>query len=212
MTESKFKVNFTLKQHTPIIHFQSDQSGATLRATELKPKLDSFLIEQLNLTETITKDNKDIVVPKKEGQDPASVVYEAVSRAKEGNYNLLIIDTAGRLQNKRNLMLELAKINKLIERESGQKPNESLLVIDATTGQNGVSQAKEFSEVTNITGLILTKMDSSSKGGIILSIKNSFNIPVKLIGLGESIEDLEYFNITNYLKALTEDIASDYED
>ncbi len=165
----------------------------------------------LQLEKWATKNEVDIVVPKKDGQDPASVVYEAVNRAKQSDYNLLIIDTAGRLQNKKNLMKELEKINRLIVREANQEPNESLLVIDATTGQNGVSQAKEFNEVTKISGIILTKMDSSSKGGIILSIKSSFNIPVKLIGLGEAIEDLEEFDLANYLSALTSDIAKDYE-
>ncbi len=165
----------------------------------------------LQLEKWATKNEVDIVIPKKDGQDPASVVYEAVHRAQEGDYNLLIIDTAGRLQNKKNLMKELEKINRLIIREANQAPNESLLVIDATTGQNGVSQAKEFNEVTDISGIILTKMDSSSKGGIILSIKSSFNIPVKLIGLGEAIDDLEEFDLTNYLGALTSDLMKDYE-
>ncbi len=165
----------------------------------------------LQLEKWATKNGVSIVVPKTTGQDPASVVFEAVEKAQEGDFDLLIVDTAGRLQNKKNLMQELAKINRILVSKLGSKPNESLLVIDATTGQNGVSQAKEFNEVTDISGIILTKMDSSSKGGIILSIKNSFNIPVKLIGLGEGIDDLEYFNIANYLKALTEDIVSDYE-
>ncbi len=166
----------------------------------------------LQLEKWATKNEVSIVVPKKTGQDPASVVFEAVEQAQNGNYDLLIVDTAGRLQNKKNLMLELEKINRILVNKLGRKPNESLLVIDATTGQNGVSQAKEFNEVTEITGIVLTKMDSSSKGGIILSIKNSFNIPVKLIGLGEGIDDLEYFNIANYLTALTKDIAVDYEE
>ncbi len=165
----------------------------------------------LQLEKWAQKNEVDIVTPSKPNQDPASVVYEAMNKAKNGDYNLIIIDTAGRLQNKKNLMQELGKIHKIIAKESGQEPNESLLVVDATTGQNGVNQAKEFNEVTNITGIILTKMDSSSKGGIILSIKNSFNIPVKLIGLGEGIEDLEYFDIGNYLVALTSDIAHEYE-
>lgn len=151
--------------------------------------------------------NVDITVPLKEGQDPASVVFNSIAKAKENNIDILIIDTAGRLQNKENLMNELSKINKIIERENGKPAIEILLVLDATTGQNGVLQALAFNEILKLTGIILTKMDSSSKGGIILSIKESFNIPVKFIGLGEGIEDLEEFNIKEYLQGLTKEIA-----
>lgn len=144
----------------------------------------------------------DITIPEKDGQDPASVVFQAIAKAKENNPNVLIIDTAGRLQNKENLMNELAKINKIIERESGNPAVETLLVLDATTGQNGVSQAQSFNEVASLTGVILTKMDSSAKGGIILPIKNTFDIPVKFIGLGEGIEDLEEFDVNAFLSGL----------
>ncbi len=144
----------------------------------------------------------EITVPEKDGQDPASVVFQAIAKAKENNPNVLIIDTAGRLQNKENLMNELAKINKIIERESGNPAVETLLVLDATTGQNGVSQAQSFNEVASLTGVILTKMDSSAKGGIILPIKNTFDIPVKFIGLGEGIEDLEEFDVNAFLSGL----------
>lgn len=144
----------------------------------------------------------EITVPKKDGQDPASVVFEALAKAKESNPDVLIIDTAGRLQNKEHLMKELEKINKIIERESGSPAVETLLVLDATTGQNGVSQANAFNEVASLTGIVLTKMDSSAKGGIILPIKNTFNIPVKFIGLGESIDDLEEFDVKEYLHGL----------
>ncbi len=146
--------------------------------------------------------NCEITVPAKDGQDPASVVFVAIEKAKESNPNVLIVDTAGRLQNKENLMNELAKINKIIERESGNPAVETLLVLDATTGQNGVLQAESFNDVTSLTGIVLTKMDSSAKGGIILPIKNSFNIPVKFIGLGEGIEDLEEFDVNEYLRGL----------
>ncbi len=144
----------------------------------------------------------EITVPAKDGQDPASVVFAAIAKAKESNPDVLIVDTAGRLQNKEHLMKELEKINKIIERESGKPAVETLLVLDATTGQNGVSQASAFNEVASLTGIVLTKMDSSAKGGIILPIKNTFDIPVKFIGLGEGIEDLEEFDVNEFLKGL----------
>ncbi len=146
--------------------------------------------------------NCEITTPDKEGQDPASVVYKAIEKAKESKPDVLIIDTAGRLQNKENLMNELAKLNKIIERESGNPAVETLLVLDATTGQNGVSQAQSFNEVASLTGIILTKMDSTAKGGIILPIKNTFDIPVKFIGLGEGLEDLEEFDVEEFLKGI----------
>lgn len=144
-----------------------------------------------------------ITLPKKDGQDPASVVYEAIQNAKNDGTEILICDTAGRLQNKVNLMKELEKINSIIERETGEKPIETLLVIDATTGQSGVQQAYGFNELIDLTGIVLTKMDSSSKGGIIISIKSMFNIPVKFIGLGERLIDLEEFDLTKYIYSLT---------
>lgn len=144
----------------------------------------------------------DIIKPEREGQDPASVVYLALEKAISNNSNILIIDTAGRLENKKNLMAELEKINKIIKAKSSETNIETLLVLDATTGQNGVHQASGFNEVTKLTGIILTKMDSSSKGGIILSIKDYFNIPVKFIGLGEKLEDFEQFDLVKYLNSL----------
>lgn len=146
--------------------------------------------------------NVDIVLPDKEGVDPASVVYKAFERTKEKDYNVLIIDTAGRLQNKINLMNELAKINKIITKFVPGAPHESLLVLDATTGQNGILQAQSFKEVTPISGIILTKMDGTSNGGIILSIKDKLNIDVKLIGLGEKIDDLQEFDLDAYIYGL----------
>lgn len=142
------------------------------------------------------------VVTGEENSDPASVVYKGVEKAKNEKYDVVLIDTAGRLQNKLNLMKELEKINKVITNLLGRDPNETLLVIDATTGQNGISQAKSFKEITNITGIVLTKLDGTAKGGIVLAIKEEVNIPVKFIGLGEKAEDLEYFDIEKYIYGL----------
>ncbi|MBD5423124.1 MAG: signal recognition particle-docking protein FtsY [Mycoplasma sp.] len=144
----------------------------------------------------------DIVTPDKEGSDPASVVYKAFEKTKSEDYDVLIIDTAGRLQNKVNLMNELSKINKIIEKFVPGAPHESLLVVDATTGQNGVLQAQAFKEVTPISGIVLTKMDGTSNGGIILTIKDKLNIDVKLIGLGEKMDDLQEFDLDAYIYGL----------
>ena len=141
----------------------------------------------------------EIVKPIKEGSDPASVVYDALAKAKAENFDLLIVDTAGRLQNKVNLMNELAKINKIIQKEVPEAPHESLLVIDATTGQNGVSQATKFKEVTPLSGLVLTKMDGTSKGGIVLTIKDKLELSVKLMGLGEGLDDLQEFDLDSFI-------------
>ena len=142
----------------------------------------------------------------KENTDPAGVVYDGLVKAKEDNIDLVLIDTAGRLQNKVNLMKELEKINKVIERHIPNAPHETLLVIDATTGQNGISQAISFKEITNITGIVLTKLDGTAKGGIVLAIKEEVNIPVKFIGLGEKMEDLKPFDIENYIYGLFKDM------
>jgi len=166
-------------------------------------------VEQLKIW--AERNDCEITIPKKEGQDPSSVVFEAIEKSKINKPDVLIIDTAGRLQNKENLMNELKKINRIVEKQSGKKVAESLLVLDATTGQNGVRQAEAFNEVTNLTGIILTKMDSSSKGGIILNIKDSFSIPVKFIGLGESIDDFEVFDLEKYLYGLTEDLINEQD-
>ena len=137
-----------------------------------------------------------------EGCDPSSIVYKGVSKAKDENYDIVLIDTAGRLQNKVNLMKELEKINKVIGNFIEDAPHETLLVLDASTGQNGISQAKSFKEITNITGIVLTKLDGTAKGGIVLAIKEEVNIPVKYIGLGEKAEDLEVFDIEKYIYGL----------
>lgn len=145
----------------------------------------------------------------KEGGDPSSVVFDALNQAKEKHADVLICDTAGRLQNKVNLMNELEKMNRIIKRVVPQGPQETLLVIDATTGQNGISQAVEFSKITDITGLVLTKMDGTAKGGIVLSIKDSLNIPVKFIGLGEQMDDLQEFDLEQYIYGLCKDLMED---
>jgi fused signal recognition particle receptor len=137
-----------------------------------------------------------------EGSDPAAVVFDAVSAAKSRNIDILICDTAGRLHNKKNLMDELAKIGRIIDREYNDAKKETLLVLDATTGQNAVNQAKQFMEACPIDGIILTKLDGTAKGGVVISIKNTLNIPVKYIGVGEGIEDLQKFNAEEYVEAL----------
>ena len=142
----------------------------------------------------------------KDNSDPASVVYDGISQAKEEGYDVVLVDTAGRLQNKVNLMKELEKINKVINSLVDGGCSETLLIIDATTGQNGISQAKAFKEITDVTGIVLTKLDGTAKGGIVLAIKESVNIPVKYIGLGERKEDLCEFDIENYIYGLFKDM------
>ena len=142
----------------------------------------------------------------KENADPASVIYDGVTKAKEENYNVVLIDTAGRLQNKANLMNELEKMNKVIGKIIPEAPHDTLLVVDATTGQNGISQAKEFQKITNITGIVLTKLDGTAKGGIVLAIKESLGIPVKFVGMGEQAKDLRTFDIEKYIYGLFKDM------
>lgn len=146
---------------------------------------------------------------KKEGIDPASVIYEGLEYALNNDIDTVLIDTAGRLQNKTNLMMELEKINRVISKLIEDAPNETLLVIDATTGQNGIAQAKAFKEITNLTGIILTKLDGTAKGGIILAIKEEVNLPVKYIGLGESAKDLQEFDIEKYIYSLFKDFMEE---
>ncbi len=144
----------------------------------------------------------DIDVVSSESKDPSSVIYDGLNKAKDENYDVVLIDTAGRLQNKVNLMNELEKMNKVIGNIIPNAPHETLLVIDATTGQNGISQANSFKEITNITGIVLTKLDGTAKGGIVLAIKDSVDIPVKFVGLGEKKEDLKVFDIEKYIYGL----------
>jgi len=145
----------------------------------------------------------------KDNIDPAGVIYDGLVKAKEENVDIALVDTAGRLQNKTNLMKELEKINKVIGTHIPNAPHETLLVIDAATGQNGILQAEAFKEITNITGIVLTKLDGTAKGGIVLAIKESVNIPVKFIGLGEGMEDLKTFDIENYIYGLFKDMIND---
>lgn len=142
------------------------------------------------------------IVKHGEGSDPAAVVFDAVQAAKARDVDLLICDTAGRLHNKKNLMDELAKINRIIDRELGDREKETLLVLDGTTGQNAVIQAKQFMESCPIDGIILTKLDGTAKGGVVISIKNTLNIPVRYIGVGEGVDDLQEFNPKDFAEAL----------
>ena len=146
---------------------------------------------------------------KHEGVDPASVIYEGLEYAITNDIDTVLIDTAGRLQNKTNLMMELEKINRVIKKLIDRTPDETLLVIDATTGQNGISQAKAFKEITDLTGIILTKLDGTAKGGIVLAIKEEVNLPVKYIGLGETAKDLQEFDIEKYIYSLFKDFMED---
>ena len=149
------------------------------------------------------------IVKGKEGGDPSAVVFDALNKAKETGADVLICDTAGRLQNKVNLMNELEKMNRIIKRVVPEGPHETLLVVDATTGQNGVSQAIEFSKITDITAIVLTKMDGTAKGGIVLSIKDQLNIPVKFIGLGEQVDDLQEFDLEQYIYGLCKGLVEE---
>ena len=142
------------------------------------------------------------IITGKDQGDPASVAYDGVKKAKEENVDLLIVDTAGRLQTKANLMAELAKIKRVMSKEIPDAPHDTFLIIDATTGQNGVVQAKAFAEVTNLTGVVITKMDGTSKGGIILAIRDELGVPVRFIGLGERMDDLQEFDLDKYLYGL----------
>lgn len=142
------------------------------------------------------------LIKHQEGSDPAAVVYDAIQASKARKTDVLICDTAGRLHNKKNLMDELGKINRIIDREFGEATKQTLLVLDATTGQNAVIQAKQFAEVCPLDGIVLTKLDGTAKGGVIISIKHQLNIPVKLIGVGEGIEDLQSFNAKEFVEAL----------
>lgn len=144
------------------------------------------------------------LIKQTEGSDPAAVVFDAAAAAKKREADVLIVDTAGRLHNKKNLMAELAKINRVIDRELPDAVRETLLVLDATTGQNALIQAKGFKNAAEITGLVLTKLDGTAKGGIVISIKHELGIPVKFIGVGEKVDDLEVFNADEFISALFE--------
>lgn len=149
--------------------------------------------------------NNTPIIRQNEGADPAAVVFDAVAAAKKAGSDVLIVDTAGRLHNKKNLIDELAKINRVIDREAPGATRETLLVLDASTGQNALIQAKEFGRAANITGLVLTKLDGTAKGGIILAIRRELGIPVKFIGVGEGIDDLRPFDPSEFIDAFFED-------
>ena len=159
-------------------------------------------VEQIK--EWASRTNCEVV--SKDNSDPASVVYDGIKKAIDDSIDVVLIDTAGRLQNKTNLMEELAKMNRVIKKLLPESPEETLLVLDATTGQNGISQAKSFKEITDVTGIVLTKLDGTAKGGIVLAIKDSVDIPVKFVGLGETKEDLKVFDIEKYIYGLFNDM------
>ena len=153
-----------------------------------------------NIIEDLQKKVKEQHI--KEGADPGSVVYDATQAAKARNADVLLVDTAGRLHNKKNLMNELGKINKILENEYPDAYRETLVVLDATTGQNALVQAKEFSDVAKISGIVLTKMDGTAKGGIAVAIQSELSVPVKYIGVGETIDDLQKFDSDEFVNAL----------
>lgn len=166
---------------------------------------DTFRAGAVEQLEHWAKETNSLFYGKSE-TDPSSVIYDGLKVAMDEKADIIFIDTAGRLQNKTNLMNELAKMNKVIEKFIPGAPHETLLVIDATTGQNGILQAESFKEITNVTGIVLTKLDGTAKGGIVLAIKDSVNIPVKFIGLGEKMTDLQTFDIENYIYGLFKDM------
>ncbi|MEG0772288.1 signal recognition particle-docking protein FtsY [Clostridium sp.] len=163
---------------------------------------DTFRAAAIDQLEVWSKRAGVDLIKHQEGADPAAVVYDAVQAAKARKTDVLICDTAGRLHNKKNLMDELGKINRIIDREFKEAEKETLLVLDATTGQNAIIQAKQFMEVCPIDGIILTKLDGTAKGGVVISIKNTLNIPVKYIGVGEGIDDLQEFKSKEFVEAL----------
>lgn len=211
------KINYSENNPTVILFVGVNGVGKTTTIGKLAYKLkqegksvllvagDTFragAIEQLKEWGNRT----DCSVVARENSDPASVVYDGVKKAIADDIDVVLVDTAGRLQNKTNLMEELAKINRVIQKIIPKEPSETLLVLDATTGQNGISQAKSFKEITDVTGIVLTKLDGTAKGGIVLAIKDSVSIPVKFVGLGEKKEDLRVFDIEKYIYGLFKDM------
>ena len=211
------KINYSSEYPTVILFVGVNGVGKTTTIGKIAYKLkqegkkvllvagDTFragAVEQLKEWGTRT----ECPVVYKENTDPASVVYDGAKKAVDEDYDVVLVDTAGRLQNKTNLMEELAKINRVIKKIIPKGPSETLLVLDATTGQNGISQAKSFKEITNVTGIVLTKLDGTAKGGIVLAIKDSVDIPVKFVGLGEQKEDLKVFDIEKYIYGLFKDM------
>lgn len=213
----KSKINYSSTSPTIILVVGVNGVGKTTTIGKLANKLknegkkvllvaaDTFragAIEQIHMW----GEKVGVEVISKNSKDPSSVVFDGIKKAVDESYDVVLVDTAGRLQNKANLMQELAKINKVIKNQIPTAPHETLLVIDATTGQNGISQAKAFKEITDITGIALTKLDGTAKGGIVLAIKEEVGIPVKFVGLGEKIDDLETFDIEKYIYGLFQDL------
>ena len=203
----KSKINYSSEGPTVILFIGVNGVGKTTSIGKIASKLKKegkkvLLVEQIK--EWGEREKIDVVST--ESKDPSAAVYDGIDKGIKGEYDVILIDTAGRLQNKVNLMNELAKMNSVIKKMIPNAPHETLLVIDATSGQNGISQAKSFSEVTDITGIVLTKLDGTAKGGIVLAIKEEVNIPVKFVGLGEKAEDLESFDIEKYIYGLFKDL------
>ena len=207
------KINYAKEGPTVILFVGVNGAGKTTTIGKIAYKLkdegkkvlmvagDTF---RAGATEQLIEWSKkiDCDIVYRENADPVSIMYDGVEKAKKENYDIVLIDTAGRLQNKLNLMKELEKVNKVIGKILEGAPHETLLVMDATTGQNGISQAKSFKEITNITGIVLTKLDGTAKGGIVLAIKEEVGLPVKYVGLGEKKEDLRVFDIEKYIYGL----------
>lgn len=177
-------------------HYTSQGKKVTLAAA------DTFRAAAIDQLQVWAERSHADIVKQNEGSDPAAVVFDAISSAKAKGSDIIICDTAGRLHNKRHLMDELAKIRRVIDRELPDADKEFLLVLDATTGQNAVNQAQEFSKATGITGIVLTKLDGTARGGVVLAIKEGLKIPVKFIGVGEKVDDLQPFNADDFTKAL----------
>ena len=212
------KINFSEKKPTIILFVGVNGVGKTTTIAKLGDKMisegkkvkmvagDTFRAGATKQLEEWASRVGASFVGKEEGADPSSVIYDGLEEALKDDTDVVLIDTAGRLQNKANLMNELEKINRVIGKIVPDGPHETLLVIDATTGQNGISQAKAFKEITDITGIVLTKLDGTAKGGIVLAIKEQVGIPVKYIGLGERKEDLQTFDIEKYIYGLFKDM------
>jgi len=212
------KINFSEKKPTVILFVGVNGVGKTTTIAKLGDKMisegkkvkmvagDTFRAGATKQLEEWASRVGASFVGKEEGADPSSVIYDGLEEALTDDTDVVLIDTAGRLQNKTNLMNELEKINRVIGKIIPDGPHETLLVIDATTGQNGISQATAFKEITNITGIVLTKLDGTAKGGIVLAIKEQVGIPVKYIGLGERKEDLQVFDIEKYIYGLFKDM------
>ncbi|MBE6151612.1 MAG: signal recognition particle-docking protein FtsY [Firmicutes bacterium] len=212
------KINFSENKPTVILFVGVNGVGKTTTIAKLGDKMisegkkvkmvagDTFRAGATKQLEEWATRVGATFVGKEEGADPSSVIYDGLEEALNDGTDVVLIDTAGRLQNKANLMNELEKINRVIGKIIPDGPHETLLVIDATTGQNGISQAKAFKEITDITGIVLTKLDGTAKGGIVLAIKEQVGIPVKYIGLGERKEDLQTFDIEKYIYGLFKDM------